>query len=76
MFSRDPYPIILDDDKNIFLRAPGEEMDFPFFGDRLNTVHEEIRNGQIELADIDLQHGQLSLKMSLDLGVFYLGIWP
>ena len=48
---------ILDDDEDIFLGSSGEEMDFPLAGDSLNAVDEEIRNSQIELADIDLQHG-------------------
>ena len=59
MFLGDPHPVILDDDEDILLGAPGEEMDFPSFRDRLNAVDEEIRNGQIELADINLQQGQL-----------------
>jgi hypothetical protein len=76
MFLRNPHPTILDDDEDIFFGSSGEEMDFPFFGDRLNAVDEEIRNSQIELADIDLQQGQLFLKMGFDLRIFYLGVWP
>ena len=76
MFSGDPHPIILDDDEDIFLGPPGEEMDLPFLGDRLDAVDEEIRNSQIELADIDLEHGQLFLKMGFNPRIFYLGIRP
>jgi hypothetical protein len=74
MFFRDPRSIIPDDDEDIFPGPPREEMNLPFFGDRLDTIDEEIRNSQIELADVDLQQGQLFLKMSFDLCVLYLGI--
>jgi len=60
MLLRDPHPVILDDDEDIFLRSPGEKMDLPLFRDRLNAVDEKVRNRQVELTDVDLTKGSFS----------------
>ena len=74
MFFRDPRSIIPDDDEDIFPGSPREKMNFPFFRDRLNTVDEEVRYGQIELADVDSEQGYFFLKMGFDPRVLDLGI--
>ena len=73
MVFRDPRPIVLNDDEDVLLGSPGEEMDLPLFRDRLDAIDEEIGKGEVELAHIDLQQGQFLLKVGLDPRIFHLG---
>ncbi len=76
MLLGDPRPIIPDDDEDILFRRAGEEMNFPSFRDRLNTVDNKIGYGQIDLTDIDLDHGQILLKVGIHPRILDLGIRP
>jgi nitrogen-specific signal transduction histidine kinase len=63
-------------EKGLLLREISKSRDLSTIGVLARWMAHEIRNSQIELADIDLQHGQLFLKMGFDLRIFYLGVWP
>ena len=74
MFFRNAHAIVLDDDEDILLGSPGDEMDLSLIGDGLDAIDEEVGKGKAELAHIDLEQGQFLLKVGLNPGILHLGL--